>query len=437
MELLNNIWMALSTPNQELTNIFLIIMVFFFETPLILALFSSILNIKSTLKQKLTYIISLSIVSILSMLVIPQPLNTFFNYITTFMLIYFIFKLSSLKTLIATVLPTVAFAIINTLLLNPFITFFSITFEEAQIIPIFRISYLIITYIIVALLILIIKCKNFKISILEDFDRNSKIILLINLLLGIFTLGIQLIVTNYYTDTLPILITFLSFLSLIAYFFISIYSLTRVIKLNITEKRLESAEEYNKTLHILHDNVRGFKHDFDNIVTTIGGYITTDDMKGLKNYYLQLEDDCERVNNLYILNPDVVNNPGIYNLLTSKYHEAEDKGIRIKLSFFLNLEELHVKIYEFARILGILLDNAIEASSECPEDKKVMNIIFRKEAKKNRNVVIIENSYNNKNVNIEKIFDKGHSEKENHSGLRFMGSKKITKKEFKSKFVYQ
>jgi two-component system sensor histidine kinase AgrC len=436
MELLNNIWVALSTPNQELTNIFLIIMVFFFETPLSLVLFSSVLNIKSTLKQKLTYIISLSVVSILSMLVISQPLNTFFNYITTFILIYFIFKLSFLKTLIATILPTVAFAIINTLLLNPFITFFSITFEEAQIIPIFRISYLLITYSMVALLILILKCKNFKISILEDFDSNSKLILLINLLLGIFTLGIQLIVTNYYTDTLPILITFLSFLTLLAYFFISIYSLTRVIKLNITEKRLESAEEYNKTLHILHDNVRGFKHDFDNIVTTIGGYITTDDMKGLKNYYLQLEDDCERVNNLYILNPDVVNNPGIYNLLTSKYHEAEDKGIRIKLSFFLNLEELHIKIYEFARILGILLDNAIEASSECPEDKKVMNIIFRKEAKKNRNVVIIENSYKNKDVNIEKIFDKGNSEKENHSGLRFMGSKKNTKKEFKTKFVY-
>ena len=38
-------------------------------------------------------------------------------------------------------------------------------------------------------------------------------------------------------------------------------------------------------------------------------------MDGLKKYYIQLEDDCQRVNNLYILNPDVVNNDGIYNLL--------------------------------------------------------------------------------------------------------------------------
>ena len=113
----------------------------------------------------------------------------------------------------------------------------------------------------------------------------------------------------YYIDKLPLIITFLSCISLLAYFGISVYSLTKVMKLTLTTRKLESAEEYNKTLHILHDNVRGFKHDFDNIVTTIGGYIRTNDMEGLKNYYLQLEDDCQRVNNLYLLNPEIINNP--------------------------------------------------------------------------------------------------------------------------------
>ena len=86
-----------------------------------------------------------------------------------------------------------------------------------------------------------------------------------NLVLGLFTLIIQLIITIYYTDKLPIIITFLSFLSLLAYFSISIYSLTRIMKLTLTTRKLESAEEYNNTLRILHDNVRAFKHDFDNI----------------------------------------------------------------------------------------------------------------------------------------------------------------------------
>ena len=112
-----------------------------------------------------------------------------------------------------------------------------------------------------------------------------------------------------YIDTLPLTYTFANFIMLLLYFFISFYSISKVINLTMTTKKLESAEEYNKTLRILHDNVRGFKHDFDNIVTTIGGYINTDDMEGLKKYYVQLQQDCEKVNNLYILNPNSINNP--------------------------------------------------------------------------------------------------------------------------------
>ena len=95
-------------------------------------------------------------------------------------------------------------------------------------------------------------------------------------------------------------------------------------------------------------------------------------MEGLKKYYVQLEDDCQKVNSLYILNPKLINNPGVYSLLTTKYHEAEEKGIKVNMSLLLDLSKLNMKIYEFTRILGILLDNAIEASDESEE--KVINI---------------------------------------------------------------
>lgn len=193
-----------------------------------------------------------------------------------------------------------------------------------------------------------------------------------------------------------------------------------------TTKKLESAEEYNKTLHILHDSVRGFKHDFDNIVTTIGGYIKTNDMDGLKSYYSQLEEDCSKVNNLYVLDPDIINNPGVYNLITAKYNEALEKGIKVNLTVLLDLNDLHMKIYEFARILGILLDNAIDAASEC--DEKILNIVFRNESKNNRNIILIENTYKDKDVDIEQIFNKGVSGKQNHTGLGLWEIRQILKK---------
>ena len=253
-----------------------------------------------------------------------------------------------------------------------------------------------------------------------------EIIIIFNLLLGIFTIIVQSITIFYYVDKLPVIITFLSFISLLAYFAVSIYSLTRIVKLILTTKKLQSEEEYNRSLRILHDSVRGFKHDFDNIVTTIGGYIKTNDMKGLKDYYNELVDDCQRVNNLYLLNPEVINNDGIYNLLTKKYQEAIQKGIKVNMTFLLDLNKLHMKIYEFARILGILLDNAIEASSEC--DEKIINLDFREDSKNSRQLVIVENTYKDKNIDTEKIFEKGVSSKENHSGIGLFEVRKLIKK---------
>ncbi|MCI8469985.1 MAG: sensor histidine kinase [Clostridia bacterium] len=87
---------------------------------------------------------------------------------------------------------------------------------------------------------------------------------------------------------------------------------------------------------------------------------------------------------------------------------------------------MKMKIYEFARILGILLDNAIDASNECNE--KIINIMFRNDSKNNRQLIIIENTYNNKEVDTEKIFEKGITGKNNHTGLGLWEVRKIIKK---------
>jgi len=96
------------------------------------------------------------------------------------------------------------------------------------------------------------------------------------------------------------------------------------------------------------------------------------------------------------------------------------------MSLLLDLNKLKMKIYEFARILGILLDNAIEASEECED--KIINIIFRDDDRKHRQLVTIENTFKNKNVDTVKIFGKGISEKENHTGLGLWEVNKILKK---------
>ena len=425
MEILNNIWNAITIPNTQLVTV-LSIPVLLIEATLTMYLFLSIMNFSSTKKQKIIYVLLTWITGILTMFFIPHPFNIFINYFLIILLQYLIFSNPFLKSIISSVLSLIIYNLINILIVNPFITIFNISSDQLSNIFIYKFCYLIIMYLITIICIIILKKKKLNFHFSDDIDKRNKTIIIINLLFGIFAIAVQSITLFYYVDTLPVVITFLSFISLLVYYIISIYSLTRTFKLISTTQKLESAEEYNRSLRILHDSVRAFKHDFDNIVTTIGGYIRTNDMKGLKDYYLQLEDDCQRVNNLYLLNPEIINNDGIYNLLTKKYQEADCKDIKVNMTFLLDLNNLHMKIYEFARILGILLDNAIEASSECEE--KIINIDFRNDQKNSRQLITIENTYKDKNVDTEKIFEKGISSKEKHTGLGLWEVRNLIKK---------
>jgi len=425
MEILNNIWLALSTKNEILLNI-ISIPLMFLETYISLLLFTTLLNIKCDKKQTIKYTIIVSIVGLINLFFISAPYNIFINYIFAFIFIYIFFKISILKVFIAVIFPAIIFILIETLLLKPCLSLFNLSTAQAQSIPIYKFIFMFLTYSFVFAIICLLKSKNFKFTLLDNLNKKTKTILILNFLFGILTLSVQTYINLYYLKILPLSINIFSFISLFVYLFISIYSLTRVLKLNQTTNSLESAEEYNKSLSILHDTVRGFKHDFDNIIATLGGYIKTNDLEGLKKYYFELESDCQKANNLSALNPNLINNPGIYSLLSSKYHKADEKNIKINLEFFVDLNDLKINIYEFSRILGILLDNAIEASSECEE--KFINIVFRNEEKNHRHIIIVENTYLNKDVNIEEIFKKGVSEKENHTGLGLWEIRQYIKK---------
>lgn len=426
MDILNNIWIAISTPNETLVNILNIPLALFIEIPLSFILINVVFNIDYTKKQKYIYILINSLVVIITSYLLDWPFNIIINYTSSIIILFFVLNLGLIKSLISSIFPSIIFNLVGNLILNPYLTLLNISYEQANTIILYRIPFSVIMYSIVFLLSLILKRKHFTINILENLDKTNKTTIILNFIFGLLYIIIQIALLMNHIDTLPIVYTFFSFICLLIYFVLSFFTLSKIISLVTTEKKLESAEEYNKTLHILHDSVRGFKHDFDNIVTTIGGYIKTNDMKGLENYYSQLEEDCEKVNNLYILNPDIINNPGIYNLLTTKYSEAEENGIKINLTFLLDLNNLHMKIYEFARILGILLDNAIEATSEC--DEKILNIVFRNDSRNNRNIILIENTYKDKNVDINEIFNKGVSGKDNHTGLGLWEIRQILKK---------
>lgn len=250
------------------------------------------------------------------------------------------------------------------------------------------------------------------------------------LLISIFTFGIIILFAHFYAfqfySNIPFYITLIVSLGLIVYFLNSIFTIFVISKLQATSIELKQIKLHNKTLEDIHEKTSAFRHDTPNILQGMAGYISSGDIDGLKVYYSQFVEDIHSLNALGTLSPKVINCPAVYNLLTTKYYKAENLGIKINLEIFFDFNTLNMKTYEFSRILGILLDNAIEAASECEE--KIINITIRKDSFKHRQLLLIENTYKNKDINTEKIYEKGFSTKSGNTGLGLWEVRQILRK---------
>lgn len=408
MEFLQTIWNAITTENMVIVK-FMSIPLIVIEAIITTLLFTTILDISSSKKQKIIYISCFSFIAIISIFFVPIPFNTYLNVIACPILVYIIFKTNILKSLLAEIIPYIIFVLLGSIFVNLYANLAKVPTYIINNIPIYRLIFSALLYICAYLIYLMFKNFNINIKLINKFKKGNSRILLLNFFIGILAIGIQSYIIAFYNDYLPFYITISSVIVLFVYFIISMFSLARTSKLETTTADLEEEKLYNKILTVLYEKIRGFKHDFNNIVQSIGGYIATDNMQGLKEYYSDLMSDCQIVNNLAVLNPELINNPAIYSLITSKYHKAENLGIKMNFDVFLNFKNMKVKIYDLTRILGILLDNAIEAASKCT--KKEIFVTIRKDNKANRHVFIIENTYINKDVDTERIFEKGYTSK--------------------------
>lgn len=247
--------------------------------------------------------------------------------------------------------------------------------------------------------------------------KKDLIIIFVNFILLFISFGFLILGICIYRDSIPFFLILSSILSLIFYSGISIFSFIRLKKLKDALDDLNEANMHNQTLQSLYDNIRTFKHDFFNIMQSIEGYIKSGDTSALKKYYNEIKLECDDVNNLSVLNPQIIDEPAIYNLISSKYYKAKQLGISLDMHFLVKFSTLNVKMYSLSRILGILLDNALEAATSSFEKKVVFEIVPVPSFNPSKKIVniIIENSYSNKNIDLSKICEKGFTSKPSDS----------------------
>lgn len=377
---------------------------FFIFTELLLIFCQKKLNLKLSLKKKIIYSL-INIIFLIIGMIVP---NISFGYISisifSTLFLFISLKIFLINIIINLCIESLILFYAHNMLLN-------LNSSQVIIYNIFGIFTLIFITIFNYLFLLINKKISKNSLLVTAIHKNSKLIT------SLFAVNLFFILINIIFQK-----NYILFLFALSYTSINIIIYQCLHTYNNIE--IENLEFSKKTVLELYDNTRSFKHDFQNILQAIGGYIWVNDFEGLKCYYKQIFSDCKLCNNLDKLNPDIINNPAIYNIILNKYEIANKNNIEFNLDIMIDLNELDIKIYEFSRILGILLDNAIEASKECQE--KCINLLFKKD--KYKQVLIIENTYNNKQISIDQIFEKNYSTKPKNSGLGLWEVRKILKK---------
>ena len=194
-----------------------------------------------------------------------------------------------------------------------------------------------------------------------------------------------------------------------------------------TQSELFTTELHNKTLVGLVDGVRTLKHDQNNIIQSLNGYVLTKQYDKLQDHIKVLLKECGSVNTLAIIDPKIINEPAIYGIVGSKYFLATEKNITFELEIITDVAKINFPMPDLSRILGILLDNAIEATTK--SDDPYIRVEMHFDKRKCANIIKIYNSYDTSiEIDIEKIFKKGYSTKEVKSGIGLSEVNKLINK---------
>ena len=362
----------------------------------------------------------LQVISIVFMPIIVFPIV---NLYITFTCLFLFFKNKFTHNFFILLVPFSLFHVLELFFVFVLTFIFNIAPLSLMRIPIVRPIIILPTYCIIFAILRLLK----KFDIAEKFTYNLN--LTSKIVINLFSfLCLAFVLVNTFLLLLDFSGSILLFLLLNMVLIAALITLIlKTLDLLKAELSLDCEKKSYNCLVSSYDGIRSFKHDFSNIMQSIGGYLMTDDLEGLKIYYASIFKDCEELKKLSILNKDVLNSPPVLSLITEKYYKAQDLGIDFNIEVFVDLNSLNMNIYEFTRILGIFLDNSIEAANLSA--KKVINIIIAKDARKHCDSLIIENSYESStSIDTTKIFEKDYSTKPKNTGLGLWKVKKILKK---------
>ncbi|PKX61031.1 GHKL domain-containing protein [Latilactobacillus sakei] len=187
-------------------------------------------------------------------------------------------------------------------------------------------------------------------------------------------------------------------------------------KNQIEKQELNNLKKYTESLEQQQQQISKFRHDYKNLLLSFKENINTNNKTALTK---QIE-ELEQYSNRYLDKGEFdykalynIHNEFVKSLIIAKIHQAKELNIECYCECQKPLDIVPIPIFDCIRILGILINNAIEAASECNE-KILYLVIYQDDLQIEFS---IKNTYKKSNMSIGTLQRKNISTKKGHSGL--------------------
>lgn len=212
--------------------------------------------------------------------------------------------------------------------------------------------------------------------------------------------------TKKYIDSIFLLLFFLFLIYLIVY---NKYMVIKEVKK--TEELLDMMSIYEKRI----DEDRIIRHEMLNNLLALKSFKdknSKDFDKTLDDFIMTCSNKSVGVKNIYKLPP------GLKGIVYYKMNIASDKKINYNINISkqvnIKLEKENYKEYvSLCKILGIIIDNAIEASEKTKDKLLIIDAYNEKDGI----VIEVTNSCKEKDMDISSLYKKGYSSKGNNRGF--------------------
>ena len=140
MNFIQTVWNVLIGENKFVMDIICTPLTFL-EAFLYMNVFLSIVNIDSTRKQRILFVVLFSIISLFNMYFGVMPYNNLINALVLPLLIILVFKTSILKGLLAEIITYIVVIVISASLLPLYTKIFNTTASATSLIPIHKLCF--------------------------------------------------------------------------------------------------------------------------------------------------------------------------------------------------------------------------------------------------------------------------------------------------------